>query len=341
LILPNDNLKIIIPMAGYGTRMRPHTWSKPKPLVSLAGKTVLDHVLQVFATAANPDEVELVFIVGYLGEQVEAYMAEHHPEVNAHYLVQQEMRGQSHAIALARQHLHGPTMVAFVDTIIDADLSSLTDEAADAVIWVKEVEDPRRFGVVAVGEDGLVKGIIEKPDSFDDKLAVVGFYYFKRGEDLLAAIDKQMSTGAQTKGEFYIADAIGLMLQDGLALRPHIVDVWLDAGVPETVLESNRYLLDHGLDDTAEAALRMDAEIHPPVFIHPSAHVEGSVIGPHVSIGAGCRVVKSTVKDSVLEPDAQVSDSQLEGSLIGARARVLRMRGSLNIGDDSAVEGRE
>lgn len=339
--LSNDTLKIIIPMAGYGTRLRPHTWSKPKPLVSLAGKTVLDHVLDIFGTVENPDEVELIFIVGYLGEQVEAFMSEHYPDVKAHYLVQDEMRGQSHAIALAREHLSGPTMVAFVDTIIDADLSTLPSEEADAVIWVKEVEDPRRFGVVDVGDDGMVQGIIEKPDSMENNLAVVGFYYFKRGEDLLAAIDKQMSSDVQTKGEFYIADAIGLMLGDGLKLRPETVGVWLDAGVPATVLESNRYLLEHGRDDTAEAALRMDAEIHPPVYIHPSAHVEGAVLGPHVSIGANCRVENSTIKDSVLEPGAHVSVSHLEDSLIGARAKVIGVHGSVNIGDDSTVEGRE
>lgn len=339
--MPKDNLKIIIPMAGYGTRLRPHTWSKPKPLVSLAGKTVLDHVLDIFATVKDADEVELIFIVGYLGEQVEAFMSEHYPDVKAHYLVQDEMRGQSHAIALARQHMQGPTMVAFVDTIIDTDLSALADEDADAVIWVKEVEDPRRFGVVDVGGDGLAKGIIEKPDSFDNNLAVVGLYYFKRGEDLLAAIDKQMSTDVKTKGEYFIADAIGLMLEEGLKLRPETVGVWLDAGLPETVLESNRYLLEHGQDDTAEAALRMDAEIHPPVYIHPSAHVEGAVLGPHVSIGAGCHVHGSTIKDSVLEPGAQVSASQLEGSLIGARAQVRGVRGTLNIGDDCVVEGWE
>lgn len=337
--MPNENLKIIIPMAGYGTRLRPHTWSKPKPLVSVAGKPVLGHVLDIFATVQDAENTELIFIVGYLGEQIEAFMEEHYPDIKTHYLVQEEMRGQSHAIALARNYLQGPTLIAFVDTIIDADLSSLADDPADAVIWVKEVEDPRRFGVVAVGEDGWVQGIIEKPDNFDNKLAVVGFYYFKRGEDLLAAIDEQLSVDVQTKGEYYIADAIGLMLKKGLKLRPETVNVWLDAGLPETVLETNRYLLDHGHDDTAESALRKDAQIHPPVYIHPSAQVEGSVLGPHVTIGPGCRVHKSSIKDSVLEAGAQVTNSEISGSLIGARAQVRGFEGVLNIGDDAVIEG--
>lgn len=337
--LPKDNLKIIIPMAGYGTRLRPHTWSKPKPLVSVAGKTVLGHVLDIFATVPDAENAELIFIVGYLGEQVEAFMAENHPDIKTHYLVQKEMRGQSHAIALAREYLQGPTLIAFVDTIIAVDLSSLADEPADAVIWVKEVEDPRRFGVVAVDGEGWVKGIIEKPDSMDKNLAVVGFYYFKRGEDLMAAIDNQIQMDVQTKGEYFIADAIGMMLEKGLKLRPATVDVWLDAGLPETVLETNRYLLDHGHDDAAKAALRNDAKIHQPVYIHLSAHVENAVIGPHVSIGPGCQVHNSTIKDSILEANAQVLDSELEGSLIGERAQVNGIKGSLNIGDDAVVEG--
>ncbi|MCH8068008.1 MAG: nucleotidyltransferase family protein [Candidatus Marinimicrobia bacterium] len=151
--MQKDNLKIIIPMAGFGTRLRPHTWSKPKPLVSVAGKAVLGHVLDIFATVSDAEDTELVFIIGYLGEQIKNYMQVRHPEIKTHYIVQEEKRGQSHAIALAREFLQGPTLVAFVDTIIDTDLSILADEYAEAVIWVKEVEDPRRFGVVDADED--------------------------------------------------------------------------------------------------------------------------------------------------------------------------------------------
>ena len=337
--MPKNNLKIIIPMAGFGTRLRPHTWSKPKPLVSVAGKAVLGHVLDIFATVPDAEDTELVFIIGYLGEQIKNYMQVRHPEIKTHYIVQEEKRGQSHAIALAREFLQGPTLVAFVDTIIDTDLSILADEYAEAVIWVKEVEDPRRFGVVDADEDNWVKGIIEKPDSMENNLAVVGFYYFKRGENLLAAIDEQIQSDVQTKGEYFIADAIGLMLKKGLKLRAETVNIWLDAGLPETVLETNRYLLAHGHDDTAVATLRKDAQIHAPVYIHPSAQVQGAVIGPHVSIGPDCLVHNSSIKNSVLETGAQVQDSQLEGSLIGERAQVTGFHGTLNIGDDAVVVG--
>ena len=337
--MQKDNLKIIIPMAGFGTRLRPHTWSKPKPLVSVAGKAVLGHVLDIFATVSDAEDTELVFIIGYLGEQIKNYMQVRHPEIKTHYIVQEEKRGQSHAIALAREFLQGPTLVAFVDTIIDTDLSILADEYAEAVIWVKEVEDPRRFGVVDADEDNWVKGIIEKPDSMENNLAVVGVYDFKRGETLWASIEVRIASDVQTQGEYLTAGAPAMMQSEGLRLRAETVNIWLDAGLPETVLETNRYLLAHGHDDTAVATLRKDAQIHAPVYIHPSAQVQGAVIGPHVSIGPDCQVHNSSIKNSVLEPGAQVQDSQLEGSLIGERAQVTGFHGTLNIGDDAVVVG--
>lgn len=336
-----EPLKIIVPMAGFGKRMRPHTWSRPKPLLSVAGDTVLGHVLTTLKTAPNAQDAEIVFIVGYLGDQVQAYMQANHPEIKAHYVQQEELLGQSHAIAMARQHMQGPTLIVFVDTLIDADFGFLADEEADAVIWVKEVEDPRRFGVVEVDDEGWVKGLIEKPDDVSNNLAIVGIYYFKRGEDLLASIDEQISQKKKTKNEYFLADAIDLMLKKGLTLKAVSVEVWLDAGVPETVLHTNRHLLDNGRDNSAEAAKRAGVEIKPPVFIHPSAKVEQSTIGPHVSIGRDCHVQGSHIKNSILEAGAQVSNSELRASLLGERSQVSGIRGSLNLGDDSQAKGEE
>jgi glucose-1-phosphate thymidylyltransferase len=336
--LKKQSINIIIPMAGYGKRLRPHTWSKPKPLVSAAGKSVLGHVLDLVRTVADPEDTEIAFIIGYQGDLVKPYMEQHYPEIKTHYYVQKEMRGQSHAIAMAREQLKGPTLILFVDTIVDEDMSFLRDESAEAVIWVKEVEDPRRFGVVEVGEGGNVKGLIEKPDTTENKLAIVGYYYFACGEDLMAAIDRQLKEDIRTKGEYFIADAMGLMLEDGLKLRPQKVDVWLDAGLPETVLAANRYLLDHGRDNSAEAAQREGVAILQPVFIHPDAEISGSKIGPHVTIGPGCKIADSTIEDSVLEADVQVSGVQLKSSLIGDRAQVHGVAGIINIGDDAIVK---
>jgi glucose-1-phosphate thymidylyltransferase len=332
-----ENLKIVVPMAGFGKRMRPHTWSRPKPLVSAAGKPILEHVLDGLKTAPNADQAEMIFIVGYLGEKVENYMATEHPEIKAHFVEQKEMLGQSHAIAEAREYLHGPTLIVFVDTVIDADFSFLKDEDADAVIWVKEVEDPRRFGVVEVGENGLVKGLIEKPDSKDNNLAIVGIYYFKDGKQLLDAIDEQIENKVQTKNEYFLADAIDLMLKKDMKLRPKNVGLWLDAGLPETVLESNRTLLKKGQDNSETITEREGVIILPPVNIHPKAQISNSRIGPNVSVAADCQISNSQIEESVLERGAQVIDSRIQDSILGERSRVQGFSGSLNVGDDSQI----
>jgi len=335
--MTNNTLKVVIPMAGLGTRLRPHTWSKPKQLVSVAGKAVLDHVLDTLGTLPSSMDIELVNIVGYLGEQIEDYIQEHYPDMKSHYVVQENPRGQSHAVQLAREYLHGPMLIVFADTLIETDLSFLLEEQAEAVAWVKQVPDPRRFGVAVIGEDGWVTQLIEKPAEMDNNLAVVGFYFFKQAEDLLKAIDEQMERDLKLKGEFFLADAINIMLENKLKMRTQKVDVWLDAGTPEAILETNRYLLEHGLDNSAKIENCKGVVINPPVFIHPSAQVSGSIIGPHVSLGAGCTVENSIIRDSILEDEAQASGVILEASLVGRRAQLRRRAGTINAGDNTVV----
>ena len=341
--MTEKKLTVVIPMAGFGTRLRPHTWSKPKPLVQIAGKTVLDHMLDIIATAADLDDCQLALIIGYLGDQIHDHMAEYYPGVETEYYFQQEMLGQTHAIAMAREKIAGPTLILFSDTIVHDDMSYLLegDRQDEAVIWVKQVDDPRRFGVVEVGGDGFVTDIIEKPDSMDNDLAIVGYYYFARGEDLIAAIDTQLNQKMITKGEYYIADAIKLMMEGGLKLTPKQVEVWLDAGVPETVLEANRYLLENRLNSFPEISTQAGVEIIPPVYIHPDARLENSRIGPYVSIGAGCQISASTIQDSIIEEDAEVIHSHLKGSLVGSRSKVANISGALDIGDDSQAVGTQ
>lgn len=332
-----QTLKIVIPMAGLGTRLRPHTWSKPKQLISVAGKAVLDHVLSILKTLTNQDDLELICIVGYLGEQIEDYVQENYPHINTHFVVQENPRGQSHAISLARNYLEGPMLMIFADTFIDTDLSCLSHNNSEALAWVKEVPDPRRFGVAEVGEDGFVKRLVEKPSAMNNNLAVVGLYYFKDSEALLSAIDEQIRRNLQLKGEFFLVDAINIMLERGLKMGICPVNIWLDAGTPEALLETNRYLLDHGLDNSQKASERCGVVIQPPVFIHPTAQINLSIIGPYVSLGAGCRVDRSILQDSILEDEAQVKQIILEKSLVGRRARITRRGGSINAGDNTEV----
>lgn len=328
-------MRLVLPMAGYGSRLRPHTWSKPKPLVSVAGKPVLAHLMDSFQ-ALGPLE-EAVLIVGYLGDQIREFIAEQYPGLNARFVVQEQLKGQSHAIGLAREGLQGPTMIAFVDTLIDADFSGLGGEGA---IWAKRVDDPRRFGVVVAGEDGRVQRLVEKPQEPVSDLAVVGFYYFPKGEDLIAAIDRQMESGEMLKGEYFLADAINLMLEGGLRMRAEAVSAWHDSGTPPALLETNRYLLSHGSCNDLEWVGKPDMEIVPPVYIDPTAAVSGSRVGPNASIGPDCVIADSQLSESILEAGARVSDSSLVDSLIGRKAVVENVRGTLNVGDNARVIGR-
>jgi glucose-1-phosphate thymidylyltransferase len=333
------NLKVVIPMAGYGKRLRPHTWSRPKQLLCLAGKTVIDHVLDTFNSLPENITIEYVFIVGYLGDKIKEYMAEEHPETTVHYVVQDQIRGQSHAIYLARDFIDGPMVMVFADTLIETDLGFLDEEISDVVAWVKPVPDPRRFGVAEIDKNNQVTRLIEKPQAMDNNLALVGFYYFKKGQDLIQAIEKQLDQKVQLKGEYFLADAINIMLETGTCnMRTEKVQVWLDAGTFETMLSTNRYLLEHGHENSEKASQRIGIHVIPPVFIHPEAEVGSSIIGPHTTVEAGCKIVGSIIQDSIIEKGSRVEDVLLKGSLIGQNTNVRGGSTSINVGDDTDIE---
>jgi glucose-1-phosphate thymidylyltransferase len=328
-------MRILIPTAGYGTRLRPHTWSKPKPLISVAGKPVLGHVLDLFAPLGQVDEV--IFVVGYLGDQVETYVQQAYPNLTARFVEQTDLLGQSHAIWLAREGLTGPMLMVFVDTLIETDLARLNQPTEEGIAWVKEVPDPRRFGVAEVGPQGQVRRLIEKPQDLSNNLAVVGMYYFPRAEHLIRAIERQMDRKIALGGEYFLADAINILLDDGLSMRVQPVEVWQDCGKPESLLETNRYLLEHGRDNSAEAARRPGVVVVPPVYVDPTAQVESSVVGPHVSIGPGCLVRRTLIQDSIVDAGSRIIDSSLSASLIGREAYVVGRDRSLNVGDSSEI----
>ncbi|MBN1217642.1 MAG: NTP transferase domain-containing protein [Anaerolineae bacterium] len=325
-------MNVIIPLAGFGTRLRPHTYTRPKPLINVAGRPVLGHILDKLVDLKVE---EIVFIVGYLGDQVKSFVDECY-DFKTHYVEQKELLGQAHAIYLAKDLLEGPTVILFVDTLFEANLKRLQNEPSDGVIYVKEVPDPRRFGVTLVNEAGQITRLIEKPNSMKDNLAVIGLYYVKDIQRLIGAIKTLMDKNIQTKGEFYLADALQLMIDDGAVLKPEPVNVWLDCGKPETVLETNRYLLKHNMDNSNQVA-SINSIILPPVHIDPSVKIKNSIIGPYVTVAANCEIEDSIIRDSIVDEETYVKDAMLEESLIGRKVDLIGRFRKLNLGDSAQI----
>jgi glucose-1-phosphate thymidylyltransferase len=264
-------------------------------------------------------------------------MAAVHPEKIVHFILQAEMRGQAHAIWLARELLKGPMLMAFSDTLIVPDLASIPREKADAIAWVKPVEDPRRFGVIELDAQGWATRLVEKPKETSNNLVLVGFYYFKQGEKLIEAIEEQMRRGKHLNGEYYLADAINVLLEMGTRMRSEQISVWLDAGIPSAVLETNRYMLDNSRDGRVLPAPKPGVTLVPPVSIAEDVLLESAVVGPYVSLGKGCRLKNVIIRDSVVDEHAVLEDAIIEDSLIGQRVTLKGKAHHLNIGDDSQL----
>jgi glucose-1-phosphate thymidylyltransferase len=332
-----DSIKIVIPMAGYGSRMRPHTWSRPKPLLLLAGKAVLDHALDQFATLPDIKNAEYVFIISpNQGDLIHKYMAAVHPEKKVHFVVQEKMQGQSHALLLAEEYLHGPMVMAFCDTLIETDLDFLKSEDADGVAWVKPMEDPRRFGVAELDKAGLATRMIEKPKDCANNLVLVGFYFFKDARELISAIREQIKRNTALKGEYFLADAINIMLERGMRLKVKQTDVWLDAGIPSAVLETNKILLDKGRGQNTNFPGETVTVIQP-VSIAEGCKIKSSVIGPHVTIGKDCVIENVILRNSIIEAGTSIQNMVIEDSLIGKKVNLKGRAEQFNIGDDTGL----
>lgn len=315
----NNVVKIVLPVAGLGMRLRPHTLYRPKPLVSLAGRTILDFVLEQFTQIKSFAKVEFAFIIGDKGEMIKDYMAERYPDVSASYFVQKQMLGQSDAVYNAKEFISGPTLVAFGDTITDPDLSILANNPAqDNFLWVKESADVSQLGVVKVRPDGTIERLHEKPKTFISNLALVGFYYFPDGATLLRGIEEQYRRGSQLNNEYYLADAINILIEQGVNFRPQPVNLWLDAGKIDTLLETNTYLLQHGHDNSAEAAARYPtARIIPPVLVQENVHIQDSVIGPNVVVEAGCSLDHAVVSNAIIQQGSRLKNLVLDQAITG------------------------
>lgn len=322
-------MDIILPVAGLGTRLRPQTWSKPKPLVALAGKPMLEHVIER-VMPLNPTRI--VFITGFLGDQIETW-ARTALSVPVEFVVQPEMRGQTDAIVRTRHLGIAEALVLFPDMLFEADFSPIGESTADVVLFTKEVDDPSAFGI-AISDGGRVVKLVEKPTDFVSRDALIGMYYFRSMPDLYDAIDEQMERKISLKNEYFIADAIQLMIDNGKQAITANVSLWEDCGNVEALLNTNRVLLSRG-DHGARAV--GDCVVIEPCAIDPSARVERSIIGPYASVSAGVSIEDSIVRDSIVDANASISSATIEQSMVGRGAIVRGTARRLNIGDASAV----
>jgi glucose-1-phosphate thymidylyltransferase len=339
-------MQVIIPLAGKGTRLRPHTHLVPKPLIKVAGRPVMDWVMDTLE--GLPIE-ELIFITGHLKEQVESYVHERYT-IPARFVEQKVQDGTAGAINLARPFVHGPVLIIFVDTVFEADLSIATDSQDAGIIWAKEVEDYQRFGVVVTDAQGYMTRIVEKPKEPISKLANIGLYYIRDVDALWQGIAHVLAA-PQNKGEWYLTDAFQWMIEHGRRIRTAEVGGWYDCGALNTVLETNGILLEK-LRGTGEAHRGTGAPGHrkttgrrfspgvtivEPVLIEDDVVIEQSTVGPNVTIDAGTVVIESTVANAIVGRRCRIERCRLDGALLGDAVSVAGLRGGASLGSHAEV----
>jgi glucose-1-phosphate thymidylyltransferase len=326
-------MKVIIPLAGKGTRLRPHTHLVPKPMLKIAGKPVMDYILEDLRTLGNVEQV--IYVTGHLKEKVEEHARKDFGDLPAVFVEQKVQDGTAGAVKLAQPYVDQDVLIIFVDTIFETDLSVIRNTDADGIIWVKEVEDYQRFGVVVTDKDGNMTKIVEKPSTPISKRANIGLYYVKNWKLLFEGIDHTLKQ-PQNKGEYYLTDAFQYMIDHGAKLKVIDVEGWYDAGKLDTLLETNRTVLEKGKARRPKN-VEQSVTIHDPVYIEDDVTMSNSVIGPNVTIGAGSRIEGSTLTDTIVGKRAKLKGAKLRNSLLGDDVVVEGMHGELTITDHSEI----
>ncbi|MDQ2720110.1 MAG: sugar phosphate nucleotidyltransferase [Bacteroidota bacterium] len=328
-------MKAIIPVAGAGTKLRPHTYTQPKALIPLAGKTILSiNVDQLHEAGIN----EFVFIVGYLGEKIQDYIKAKYPKLICHFIYQNERKGTAHAIDLSRQIIgDDEVFIALGDTICEYDIQEmLTSEWS--MLGVKKVDDPRNFGVAEIDDDGFIKRVVEKPSIPKSNMALVGLYKIKDSALLFKCLTNIITNGIKSHNEFNLTDALECMITGGSRFKSFKVENWFDCGRKESLLQSNSILLQKFGGTIAESNKFENTIFVPPVSIAEGCDIKNSIIGPHVAMGENTIVHSSIIKDSIIGSFSKLYDVMLDDSLIGNDTEVKGETRSLNIGDNTEID---
>ncbi|MES2379662.1 MAG: sugar phosphate nucleotidyltransferase [Bacteroidota bacterium] len=328
-------MKAVIPVAGIGTRLRPHTHTQPKALIPIAGKPILAHIVDSLIDAGIND---FVFIIGYLGDKIEEYIQKNYPKITANFIIQTTGKGVGHAIWLAKENIlkdEDEILIVFGDTIADVDLKKIIAEPYNQ-LGIKKVDDPRQFGVAEVNKEGFITKMVEKPAIPKSNLALVGIYKIKDSKALIEALDFNISQKRTTHNEYTLTDALMAMIQDGFTFKAFDVANWFDCGKKEILIETNSTLLKRLNYDTNKYKFN-NTIIIPPVFIGENCSINNCIIGPNVSIGENAILNYGIIKDSIIGPYAQIEYAILEHSLIGNDAFLCGNKQSLNIGDSTEI----
>ncbi|MBL7761480.1 MAG: NTP transferase domain-containing protein [Sediminibacterium sp.] len=328
-------MKAIIPVAGAGTKLRPHTYTQPKALIPIAGKTILSFIVDQLRDAGIN---EFVFIVGYLGEKIQDYVKQKYPDLITHFVYQNERHGTGHAIELTRTIVDGDEVfVVLGDTICEYDVKEVL-ECPHSMLGVKKVDDPRNFGVASINEEGFIDQVVEKPAIPKSNMALVGLYKIKETQFLFECLHHLFMQNIQTQGEYNLTDALDCMIKRGAQFKSFKVKSWFDCGKKESLLESNATLLKKFGGNIADAESFKDTIIIPPVSIADGCNICNSIIGPHVAIGANTTIRHSIVRDSIIGSYTNLDEVVLDNSLIGSDASVKGLSRSLNIGDNTEID---
>lgn len=324
-------MQVIIPLAGKGTRVRPHSHLVPKPMLKVAGRPVMDWVMD---RVKGLDVSELIFITGHLKEQVEAYATGRYG-YPCRFIEQKVQDGTAGAVNLARPFVKEPILIIFVDTVFEADLTLINRAPGDGIIWAKEVEDYQRFGVVVTDAQGYMTKIIEKPSTPVSKLANIGLYYIRDVDALWQGIDHTLAAPAN-KGEYYLTDAFQWMIDQGRKILTAEVGGWYDCGKLDTFLETNEILLAKG---AARHGTFPGVAFVEPVLVEDGVTITNSTIGPNVTIETGSVIADSTISHSLLGQKCRITGSRLSASMLGNRVQVTGFRGALSVSDDAEISG--
>jgi len=328
-------MKAIIPVAGAGTKLRPHTYTQPKALIPIAGKTILSFIVDQLRDAGI---TEFIFIVGYLGEKIQDYVKQTYPDLTTHFVYQNERQGTGHAVELTKNIVgDDEVFVALGDTICEYDVKAVVDSPY-SMLGIKKVDDPRSFGVAELGDEGEIEHVVEKPAIPKSNMALVGLYKIKETHFLFECLHHIFEQEIKSYGEYNLTDALECMISRGAEFRSFKVKNWFDCGKRETLLTTNALLLKKNGGNTLDGHEYKDTIIIPPVSIAPGCNISNSIIGPHVTIGANTVVQHSILRDSIIGSYTNLYEVVLDNSLIGSDASVRGLSRSLNIGDNTEID---